>query len=371
MEIRKNGIENSMFKCFAERAPKILDINSLKDLYFGGVWNTWPEELVKREPETIKKYETLLSEEIRFFKFLQFKFFTQWLKLKEYAASKNIEIIGDIPIFAAYDSADVWANQNLFELNESGFPINVAGVPPNYFSSTGQLWGNPLYVWKNHAETGYDWWIKRVKNQLSLFDILRIDHFRGFESYYSIPFGNPDATCGKWMKGPGRGLFDAIKKELGSLPIIAEDLGVITPPVAKLRQSLNLPGMKILQFAFDNSENNQYLPHNYDKNCVVYTGTHDNDTTVGWYNAADESRRRLFPPIYEQQRKFPFMGSYKACGFIMRRYGNIPSSGRALPRRFSPNEYAGYKRGKLAVEVRERRTARKPCRFAQIPYKNI
>ncbi len=294
MEIRKNGIENSMFKCFAERAPKILDINSLKDLYFGGVWNTWPEELVKREPETIKKYETLLSEEIRFFKFLQFKFFTQWLKLKEYAASKNIEIIGDIPIFAAYDSADVWANQNLFELNESGFPINVAGVPPDYFSSTGQLWGNPLYVWKNHAETGYDWWIKRVKNQLSLFDILRIDHFRGFESYYSIPFGNPDATCGKWMKGPGRGLFDAIKKELGSLPIIAEDLGVITPPVAKLRQSLNLPGMKILQFAFDNSENNQYLPHNYDKNCVVYTGTHDNDTTVGWYNAADESGRDYF-----------------------------------------------------------------------------
>ena len=238
--------------------------------------------------------KTKLSKPIDYYKFLQFKFFEQWNNVKKYANKKEIEIIGDIPIFVAYDSADVWANQKLFDLDEKGFPTQVAGVPPDYFSQTGQLWGNPLYNWDEHKNEGYDWWIKRIKSLLSTADIIRIDHFRGFESFYAIPFGNEDATVGKWLKGPGKKLFDAIKKEIGTLPIIAEDLGIITPKVTKLRESVNLPGMKILQFAFDDSENNAYLPHNFEKNCVVYTGTHDNDTTIGWYKSTTGESKDYF-----------------------------------------------------------------------------
>ncbi|MPN23399.1 4-alpha-glucanotransferase [bioreactor metagenome] len=248
----------------------ILSENLQKDYYYGGVWSTWDKDLVLRIPSAIKTMKTKLSKSIEYYKFLQFKFFEQWNSLKSYANKNQIEIIGDIPIFVAYDSSDVWANQKLFALDDKGFPTDVAGVPPDYFSQTGQLWGNPIYNWDEHKKDGYDWWIKRIKSLLSTSDIIRIDHFRGFESFYAIPFGSKDATFGKWIKGPGKKLFDIIKKEIGTLPIIAEDLGIITPKVTKLRESLNLPGMKILQFAFDNSENNAYLPHNFEKAHMIW-----------------------------------------------------------------------------------------------------
>ena len=294
IEKRRLEYESEEFKAFCYETKDILHENLQKDYYYGGVWSTWDKNLVLRLPSAIKTIKSKLSKTIEYYKFLQFKFFEQWNNLKTYANKNQIEIIGDIPIFVAYDSADVWANQSLFSLNEKGFPTQVAGVPPDYFSQTGQLWGNPLYNWAEHKKEGYNWWIKRIKSLLSTADIIRIDHFRGFESFYAIPFGSKDATVGSWIKGPGKKLFDAIKKEIGTLPIIAEDLGIITPKVTKLRESLNLPGMKILQFAFDNSENNGYLPHNFEKNCIVYTGTHDNDTTIGWYKSTSEESRDYF-----------------------------------------------------------------------------
>lgn len=235
-----------------------------------------------------------LKDSIGFYNFVQYIFFKQWNALKGYANKNGIQIIGDAPIFVAYDSADVWANPHLFNLDQDGYPLEVAGVPPDYFSKSGQLWGNPTYNWDEHMNTNYSWWIARIKKQLETCDMIRIDHFRGFESYYSIPFGSIDAKKGKWIKGLGADFFNCLIKELGTLPIIAEDLGIITEEVTRLVQSFDLPGMKVLQFAFDNSKNNPYLPHNYDKNCVVYTGTHDNDTTVGWYNTANESEKDLF-----------------------------------------------------------------------------
>jgi len=211
--------------------------------------------------------------------------------LKKYVNDKGIEIIGDIPIFVAADSADTWAQRGLFHINEKGFPTEVAGVPPDYFSADGQLWGNPLYDWDKHKEDGYSWWIKRVESVLELVDIVRIDHFRAFESYWSIPYGAKTAVKGKWKKGPQREVFDAISNRLGGLNIIAEDLGDLNPEVGMLRDELGLPGMKILQFAFDN-HGNDYLPHNYTTdNFVVYTGTHDNDTTKGWYESTNEECR--------------------------------------------------------------------------------
>ena len=250
--------------------------------------------MIARKPTALKMIGEQLAETINFYKFLQFKFFEQWAAVKKYANEKEIQIIGDMPIFVAYDSADVWANQNLFKIQPNGLPSEVAGVPPDYFSQSGQLWGNPLYHWAEHERDNYSWWIKRIKSLLSTADIIRIDHFRGFESNYAIPFGHNDATVGVWIEGPGKKLFDAMKKEIHTLPIIAEDLGIITSAVTNLRESLSLPGMKVLQFAFDDSENNAYLPHNYEKNCVVYTGTHDNDTTVGWYSSASEASKDYF-----------------------------------------------------------------------------
>ncbi len=294
IDLRQYEYESAEFLEFSEKTKKFLSPNVQKDYYYGGVWYTWPKGLIKRDPKMIKEYQKLLSENILYFKFLQYIFSLQWTKLKSYANSKGIEIIGDIPIFIAYDSADVWAFQELFQLDSEGFPTVVAGVPPDYFSPTGQLWGNPLYDWKEHEKTEYKWWVGRVKTLLKTCDYLRIDHFRGFESNYAIPFGSVDATKGKWLKGPGKKLFDAIKKETGHLPIIAEDLGIITSKVTKLRESLGFPGMKILQFAFDGDPKNAYLPHNFEKNCVVYTGTHDNDTSFGWYGASNDETRDYF-----------------------------------------------------------------------------
>lgn len=263
-----------------------------KDFHNGMPWYMWEDSLKapsKRQKTTWKKK---LSIEIGYYNFVQFLFHTQWMKLREYANSKNISIVGDIPIFLAWDSADVWANKELFDLDPDGYPIEVAGVPPDYFSETGQLWGNPLYKWEKHTETGYEWWIERIRYQLTLTDFLRIDHFRGFDHYWAVPYGEETAIKGEWKPAPGINFFTQLEANLGyHLPIIAEDLGQVDDAVIELRDKFGLPGMKILQFAFENPEENDFLPHNYKRNCVCYTGTHDNDTTLGWYQKAYEASK--------------------------------------------------------------------------------
>lgn len=257
----------------------------------GGTWNTWPEDIRFRQPQAMAHWQKELAAEIELQKFMQFLFFNQWLDLKKYANDRNIQIIGDIPIFAAFDSADVWANQALFHLDETGAPTVIAGVPPDYFSETGQRWGNPLYRWDKMAANNYSWWLSRVTHSLLQADIVRIDHFRGFEAYWEIPAAEPTAVNGQWVKGPGADLFMTFEKELGQLPIIAEDLGVITEGVEALRDGFNLPGMKILQFAFGGERNSDFLPHSFTPNCVVYTGSHDNNTTLGWYLSASSQEQ--------------------------------------------------------------------------------
>jgi 4-alpha-glucanotransferase len=254
-----------------------------KEAHGGKSWLHWPREIACREPAKLAKLGESLAEAINGQKYMQWQFSRQWQALKRYANAKGIEIIGDIPIFVAFDSADVWANPHLFHLDERGRPTVVAGVPPDYFSETGQLWGNPLYKWEAVAFHGYDWWIERMKSALALCDIVRIDHFRGFEAYWEVPATEKTAVNGRWVKGPGDALFSALIDSLGPLPVIAEDLGVITPDVEALRDRFSFPGMKILQFAFGSGPENPYLPHNHVRESVVYTGTHDNDTTAGWY----------------------------------------------------------------------------------------
>ena len=265
---------------------------ALKDTYGGLSWNRWDKGVSQRETKAIKEASHRLSDSILFHKYLQYMFVKQWLGLRQYAHDRQIKIIGDIPIFVAYNSSDVWSHPELFQLDDNGNPIVVAGVPPDYFSQTGQLWGNPLYCWDVMAESGYDWWIKRFQVMLRLVDIIRLDHFRGFEAYWEVPSKEKTAINGRWVKGPGADLFDIINQSLGKLPLIAEDLGVITPEVEALRDQFAFPGMKILHFAFGSGANNQYLPHNYLKNCVVYTGTHDNDTTTGWFTRTSTKAER-------------------------------------------------------------------------------
>ncbi len=257
---------------------------ALKNANSGRSWNTWDEDIRLRKSAAMKAALTQYADEVEFYSFLQFMFLRQWTALKAYANGKGIEIIGDIPIYVAFDSADTWANPELFQLDENNEPIDVAGCPPDAFSATGQLWGNPLYKWDYHKKTGYKWWMKRIGHCYKLYDVVRIDHFRGFDEYYAIPYGNPTAEIGEWRKGPGIELFDTMKKELGAKKVIAEDLGYLTPSVIRLVQKTGFPGMKILQFAFDSREESDYLPHNYTKNCIVYTGTHDNETTRGWFD---------------------------------------------------------------------------------------
>ncbi len=261
----------------------------------GGLhWNDWPSGLRRHNDSAIYNIDRQLSDDISFYKFLQFKFFQQWFKLKEYANQNGIKIIGDIPIYVAYDSADVWSEKEEFQLDENYKPKMVSGCPPDAFSEEGQLWGNPLYDWKKMKENGYAWWVKRLKYALKCYDVVRIDHFRGFESYYSIPANDVTAKNGKWVKGPDMAIFKEFKKQLGdNLPIIAEDLGFLTPQVKKLLKNTGYPGMKILQFAFDGDKNNDYLPYNHPKNSFVYTGTHDNDTIIGWCEAAPENEVKL------------------------------------------------------------------------------
>lgn len=268
---------------------------AVKDYHGGVVWTEWDKDIAFPTKESKKKWNNKLKNQVKYFKFLQFLFYKQWFELKDYANQKGISIIGDTPIFVAFDSSDVWADKDLFFLDKKGYPTEVAGVPPDYFSETGQLWGNPLYDWAKHKKEGYAWWTKRVAYNLKFVDILRIDHFRGFEAFWAVPFGSETAITGEWKKGPGHDLFNALETNLGKdLPIIAEDLGVITPEVEALRDDFHLPGMKILQFAFDDIEENGFLPHNYTPHSICYTGTHDNDTTLGWYlKAIPESQDKV------------------------------------------------------------------------------
>lgn len=264
-----------------------------KDAHGGKCWLDWEEDLRCPTPGSRKKWSEELQDEINYYKFLQFLFRRQWMALKEYANDKDISIIGDIPIFMSLDSADVWSHQDLFQLDPTGHPTSVAGVPPDYFSETGQLWGNPLYDWDAHKKQGYRWWIDRIKSQMELVDYLRIDHFRGFEAYWSVPADEETAINGKWIKGPREDFFLALQAEFGKdLPIFAEDLGIITPEVEWLRDMFGFPGMKVLQFAFQDTGESVYLPHQFTTtNCICYTGTHDNDTTAGWYAALPEECR--------------------------------------------------------------------------------
>lgn len=263
---------------------------ALKELFGGISWQEWDKPYKKRESAAINQAQNQLENEILFHKFLQYEFNKQWTALHEYANENGIKIIGDMPIYVALDSADVWSNPEQFQLDDDYIPRAVAGVPPDAFSQDGQLWGNPLYNWDYIKKTGYAWWKQYLGSALKRYDVVRIDHFRGFESYFAIPYGDTDAKCGKWLKGPDVDLFNALKDEFGKdLPIIAEDLGVITPAVRKMLSSTAFPGMKVLQFAFSNNSDNTYLPHNVIKNCVVYTGTHDNDTIIGWLSSTDKS----------------------------------------------------------------------------------
>ncbi len=258
---------------------------AVKNSFHGVSWIEWEEDIRLRKPEAMKAYKEKFADEVEFYQFQQFVFSVQWLALKAYANKKKISIIGDIPIYVAFDSADTWANPELFQLDESCTPTGVAGCPPDSFSATGQLWGNPLYKWEYHKETGYEWWMQRISYCYRLYDVVRIDHFRGFDEYYFIPYGDTTAEFGHWEKGPGYDIFKVMKEKIGKKPVIAEDLGFLTPSVISLVKKTGYPGMKILQFAFDSREESDYLPHNYSNNSVVYTGTHDNDTTMGWYDS--------------------------------------------------------------------------------------
>lgn len=290
------------FKRFDQNTPKYLEFlekekawiedyatfMSIKFLNNGICWNLWKDEYKFRDFNTLKKYKQENKDDIEFWKFIQFKFYEQWSKLKKYANENEVQIIGDIPIYVAYDSVDVWKNPEYFELTEKHEPESVAGVPPDPFSPTGQLWGNPLYNWEYMKTTGYKWWVDRMRSASEIYDVIRIDHFRGFDSFFSIPAKDKTAERGVWKKGPGIELFETLEKELGKLNVIAEDLGFLTPSVIKLLKDSKFPGMKLMQFAFDSREGGDYLPHNYTANSIAYIGTHDNDTGIGWLKTADK-----------------------------------------------------------------------------------
>ncbi len=267
-------------------------------------WSEWEEDIRIRKPEALEQYRRKLAQKVGFYKYLQFKFFEQWEKLKAYANEKDIQIIGDIPIYVAFDSSDAWANPKLFQFDEDCQPIAVAGCPPDAFSATGQLWGNPLYDWTYHKKTGYEWWMKRMEACCKMYDILRIDHFRGFDEYYAIPADEETAEFGKWEQGPGYGLFEAIEKKLGRLNIIVEDLGFITDSVRRLVAKTGWPNMKVLEFAFDSRDSagvSEYIPYLYEKNCVVYTGTHDNETLLGWLDNISKDDRSMVETYLDEK----------------------------------------------------------------------
>ena len=315
---------------------------AIKDSKGGISWNEWEEALKNREEAALENAREELAEEIDFYKFQQYEFDKQWSQLHAYANEQGIQIVGDIPIYVAFDGADTWASPELFQFDEENNPVAVAGCPPDDFSATGQLWGNPLYNWEYHKKTEYDWWIKRIRHCLKLYDVVRIDHFRGFDEYYSIPYGNKTAVDGTWMPGPGMDLFRTIEEKLGKLNIIAEDLGFLTESVLQMLSDSGFPGMKVLEFAFDSRDSgcaNDYLPHNYPENSVAYTGTHDNETIAGWWKSIMAKERKLardylcdnYTPDKELHKCFISLvmrSSAKLCVIPMQDYMGLDNSCR-------------------------------------------
>lgn len=313
---------------------------AIKDSKGGQSYLEWEEDIRGREPAAMMSYKNKLLDDVNFYQFLQYEFYSQWKKLKAYANEKGVKIIGDIPIYVAMDSADSWAHPELFQFDRDKRPLGVSGCPPDAFAVTGQLWGNPLYDWDAHKKEGYSWWIARIRACLDWYDMVRIDHFRGFDEYYAIPYGDKTAENGKWEPGPGIDLFSAIRKELGELPIIAEDLGFLTDSVRKLLADSGFPGMKILQFAFDTREDSDYLPYRYDKNSVVYTGTHDNSTTYSWWGELSKEDKSValrymnckkFTPARELTWKLVCLAMASVsdlCIIPMQDYLALPSTAR-------------------------------------------
>jgi 4-alpha-glucanotransferase len=307
---KASPLQQKEFAGFCESKAYWLDdyalFMALKDTHEGASWHTWKPELAKLQPEALDQWRQQLKDEIFYYKYIQFEFFRQWSELKQYANMRGIQIIGDIPIYVAHDSADVWAHPEIFCLDEqTGEAAIMAGVPPDYFSETGQLWGNPVYNWEKLQQLDFKWWVQRFQAMLDYIDIIRIDHFRGFQAYWAVSKGETTAINGEWIEAPGEALFKVLNDKLGKLPVLAEDLGVITPEVEALRDKFEFPGMKVLQFAFGSDPGNPFLPFNYPRNCVVYTGTHDNDTTVGWFNKLSD---------YEKDAVLSYLGCTSSEG---------------------------------------------------------
>ena len=361
------------FEAFLQDAAHWLDdyalFMALKEAHGGAPWYDWEPELVTREPRALARPRTKLGEAILYYQFVQYAFARQWQRLREACEAGDVHLIGDLPIFVAHDSADVWARPELFQLDEQGQPTVVAGVPPDYFSETGQLWGNPLYDWEVHAGEKFAWWIARMRATIDRVDLVRLDHFRGFEAYWEVPAGSETAATGRWALGPGTAFLEALREGLGGLPLIAEDLGEITAEVEALRDRFELPGMKILQFAFGGdpgADNN--LPHKFINHCVVYTGTHDNDTTVGWFTrsdaattqslAAGRGRAGLRPPLSRHRRRRDPLGHDPPGHGLGRRHRDHPPAGHPRPRQLGPDERAGPRRGELGLAA-PARTARR------------
>ena len=301
--------DGAAFDDFCERASPWLDDYALfmacKDAHDGTMWTSWQTRIRKRDARAVSEWSKELALELKAYKYWQFEFFQQWEHLKNYCQRRGIRFMGDVPIYVAHDSADVWAHPELFYLDDEGCPTAVSGVPPDYFSATGQLWGNPIYRWDVLAASGYKWWIERFRASLAFFDMVRLDHFRGFESYWEIPAGETTAIHGRWVKGPGEEFLSALQNAFGGLPIVAENLGVITPPVENLRQQFGLPGMSLLQFAFGNDpQGPSFRPHNYSRDLVAYTGGHDNDTTVGWWSSSGKGDSTRTPEDVRKERAF-------------------------------------------------------------------
>ncbi len=291
-----SGIEtdpdyNEFVQANADWLPDYALFMAIKDSLGGSSFLEWDEDIRSRDPEAMVTYRNKLINDVLFYQFLQYEFFTQWRSIKVYANERGVEIIGDIPIYVALDSADTWSHPDLFQFGENGLPTAVAGCPPDAFSTDGQLWGNPLYRWETHMETGFEWWIKRIRHVYDWYDVVRIDHFRGFDEYYAIPYGAKTAREGEWLPGPGLDLFRAARRELGEFSVIAEDLGFLTDSVRQMLSDSGFPGMKVLQFAFDSREDSDYLPHKYERNSVVYTGTHDNEPTFSWWRSVSPADR--------------------------------------------------------------------------------
>ncbi|MEA4816371.1 MAG: 4-alpha-glucanotransferase [Lachnospiraceae bacterium] len=321
---RKEEGKNSEYKAFLEETPYIKDEKLKRDYYLNGAWISFPKDLRQREAGALKEYSYLLRKETEFNKFLQFELFSEWNEIKKYANLKGIEIIGDMPIFPAYDSADVWAWQKGFDLDAKGFPVEVSGVPPDYFSEKGQLWGNPLYVWKEHKKDGYKWWVNRLSHAFKLTDYVRIDHFRGFVDFWAVPFGSEDALGGKWKEGPKAEIFEAFSKKNDLDFIITEDLGIITDEVVKLKKEFGFFGMEVLQFAFEDDSDNCHLPHNHEKESVVYTGTHDNNTTAAWYQGLPEEAKDRFRRYLNSCGESPAYDLMRAAFISVSQFAIIP-----------------------------------------------